>query len=195
MTGADDRQLVDRCIAGEPGAWRQFVDRFEPSARSLARKYLSLHGRFPDDGELDDIVQEVFLALTRKEFRLLRDFDPRYSFKTYLGVIVRTEVHRVLRKRRPGIGRPDELEEEASPAPEVVETLAKAEERDALTAALESLPARDAEVLRLRFLREMDYRGIAALLRIPEASVGQTLHRAKQKLLEKLRGLLGILLV
>ena len=60
-------------------------------------------------------------------------------------------------------------------------------------AALDELPDRDAEILRLRFYREMDYKAIAAALRIPEASVGQTLFRAKQRLLDKLRGILGIL--
>ena len=37
----DDLELVERCITGEPGAWRQFVDRFAPTVRALARR----HGR------------------------------------------------------------------------------------------------------------------------------------------------------
>ena len=54
-------------------------------------------------------------------------------------------------------------------------------------AALESLEPRDAEILRLRFLREQDYKAIAAKLDIPEASVGQTLYRAKRRLLDVLK--------
>ena len=69
----------------------------------------------------------------------------------------------------------------------------RAEEREVLAAAMDELPDRDSEILKLRFLREMDYKTIAATLRIPEASVGQTLFRAKQRLLDKLRGILGIL--
>jgi RNA polymerase sigma-70 factor (ECF subfamily) len=189
----DDLELVERCITGEPGAWRQFVDRFAPTVRALARRYLRLHGQMPDSAELDDVTQDVFLAVTRREFRLLKNYDPTYTFKTYLGVITRTEVHRILRKKRPLLGGPAELERAAPDEADASAEVEKAEEREVLAAAMDELPDRDAEVLKLRFLREMDYKAIAATLRIPEASVGQTLFRAKQRLLDKLRGILGIL--
>lgn len=172
-----------------PGAWVEFVDRFAPTTKAVARRYLKLHGWLPDDSLLDDIVQDVFVALTRRNYRLLKNYDPRYTFKTYLGVIARTEVHRQLRKRRPLLGDPADLAKAAGEAPDTSAGAAAAEEREVLAEALEKLPDRDAEILRLRFLREMDYRAIAEALRIPEASVGQTLFRAKQRLLEKLRGL------
>lgn len=189
----DDLELVERCIKGEPGAWRRFVDRFAPTVRALARRYLRLHGQIPDNAELDDVVQDVFLAVTRRDFRLLKNYDPTYTFKTYLGVITRTEVHRILRKKRPLLGGPAELERAAPPGADASAEVERAEEREVLQSALDDLPDRDAEILRLRFLREMDYKTIAATLRIPEASVGQTLFRAKQRLLDKLRGILGIL--
>ncbi|MHC4134555.1 MAG: RNA polymerase sigma factor [Planctomycetota bacterium] len=189
----DDLELVERCISGEPGAWRQFVDRFAPTVRALARRYLRLHGQIPDSAELDDVAQDVFLAVTRREFRLLKNYDPTYTFKTYLGVITRTEVHRILRKKRPLLGGPAELERAAPAEADASAEAERAEEREVLTAAMDTLPDRDAEILKLRFLREMDYKTIAATLRIPEASVGQTLFRAKQRLLDKLRAILGIL--
>jgi RNA polymerase sigma-70 factor (ECF subfamily) len=189
----DDLELVQRCISGEPGAWRQFVDRFAPTVRALARRYLRLHGQLPDSAELDDVVQDVFLAVTRRELRLLKNYDPTYTFKTYLGVITRTEVHRILRKKRPLLGGPAELERAAPAEADASAEVERAEEREVLAAAMDELPDRDREILRLRFLREMDYKTIAAALRIPEASVGQTLFRAKQRLLDKLRAILGIL--
>jgi len=189
----NDLELVERCVAGEPGAWRQFVDRFAPTVRALARRYLRLHGRMADSAELDDVVQDVFLAVTRREFRLLKNYDPTYTFKTYLGVITRTEVHRVLRKKRPLLGGPAELERAAPAGADASVEAERNEEREVLATAMDELPDRDAEILRLRFLREMDYKAIASTLRIPEASVGQTLFRAKQRLLDKLRGILGIL--
>lgn len=188
----DDLELVERCIRREPGAWVEFVDRFKGTVKALARRYLKLHGQLPDDGELEDIVQEVFVAVIRREFRLLRNYDPTYTFKTYLGVITRTEVHRALRKKRPLLSGPEDLDRVA-PDEAVTDGVAAAEEVETLLRALDALPARDAEILRLRFLREMDYRAIASRLQIPEASVGQTLYRAKQRLLERLRGLFGIL--
>jgi len=93
----DDAELVERCIRREPGAWVEFVDRFKGTVKALARRYLKLHGHLPDDGELEDIVQEVF----RRELRLFRNYDPTYTIKTHLGVITRTEVLRALRRKRP----------------------------------------------------------------------------------------------
>ena len=163
MSADDDRHLVDRCIARAPGAWRIFVDRFAPTVRALANRYLKLNGQFPDSAELDDIIQDVFKALIRRDYHLLKNYDPTYSFKTYLGVITRTEVHRLLRKRKRMGGRIEDLESEPSPEPGVETRV------------------------------ERDYKTIAGILRIPEASVGQTLYRAKRRLLEKLKGLLGLL--
>ncbi len=193
MSADDDRQLVDRCIARAPGAWRIFVDRFAPTVRALANRYLKLNGQFPDSAELDDIIQDVFKALIRRDYHLLKNYDPTYSFKTYLGVITRTEVHRLLRKRKRMGGRIEDLESEPSPEPGVETRVEQAEEVEALTRALESLTDRDAQILRLRFLQERDYKTIAGILRIPEASVGQTLYRAKRRLLDKLKALLGLL--
>jgi len=131
--------LLKRCIAGEPGAWREFVDLFAATVRALARRYLKLHGQYPDDGTLDDVVQDVMLAITRRDYRLLRNYNPEYTVKTYLGVITRTEVHRALRKKRPYVGTPDDLESTAAGDDRAVE---QAEERELLTCALEQLSDR-----------------------------------------------------
>lgn len=191
--GREDSELVKRCIRREPGAWVEFVDRFKGTVQALARRYLKLNGHLPDEPELEDIVQEVFLAVIRRDFRLLRNYDATYTVKTYLGVITRTEVHRLLRRRRPLASTDEELEVAGPTVPSSSDGAADAEEKEVLLRALDELPQRDAEILKLRFLREMDYREIAGALNIPETSVGQTLFRAKQRLVERLRGLLGIL--
>jgi len=189
----DDSELLKRCIRREPGAWVEFVDRFKGTVQALARRYLKLGGHQPDEPELEDVVQEVFLATVRRDFRLLRNYDPTYTLKTYLGVITRTEVHRFLRRKRPLLGTEEELEEAGNSTPSSSDGAADAEEKEMLHRALEELPQRDAEILRMRFLRELDYREIAGALNIPEASVGQTLFRAKQRLVARLKGLLSIL--
>lgn len=186
----DAKQLAQRCIERQPGAWREFVDTYAPTIKSLARRYLRLHGKYPDESILEDILQDVMVALTRKDYKLLRNYDPTYSLKTYLGVVTRTEVHRLLRKKRPLIGRDDEIEA-ASPVDSDASGAAEEHEtQEILTAALDRISARDATILKLRFMRDFDYRQIAQALGISEASVGQTLHRAKQKLLAQLRGTL-----
>jgi RNA polymerase sigma-70 factor (ECF subfamily) len=183
---ADDLDLLQRCIARAPGSWRLFVDRFAPTIKALAARFLRHLGHPGDDAASEDVVQEVFLALTKRDYKLLREYDPAYTVKTYLGVITRTEVHRSIRRKRPRAAGAEELDRAAPPQPDSTVEVERAEERDLVLAALESLPPRDAEILRLRFLREQDYKAIAAKLDIPEASVGQTLYRAKQRLLDVL---------
>lgn len=185
----DDLRFLRRCIGNEPGAWREFVARFAPTMYALARRYLRLLGNPADDAQCQDIVQDVMVALMRRDFRLLRNYDPAYTVKTYLGVITRTEVHRLLRKRRPQI---TEIADRAHDDPGPTDAAEATEEVEAVQRAIDELPDRDAEILRLRFYREKDYRAIAGLMGIPESSVGQTLHRAKKKLLDRLKGLLSL---
>lgn len=186
----DAVELVGRCIARQPGAWREFVDLYAPTIKALARRYLRLHGQYPDESILEDMLQDVVVALTRNEYKLLKNYDPTYAFKTYLGVVTRTEVHRLLRKKRPQLGAPDELEAASPVTSDASGAAEENETTEILTAALGRLPERDATILKLRFMRELDYRQIAEALGMPETSVGQTLHRAKQKLLAELKGIL-----
>jgi RNA polymerase sigma-70 factor (ECF subfamily) len=186
----DAKRLAQRCIERQPGAWREFVDTYAPTIKSLARRYLRLHGKYPDEAVLEDMLQDVMVALTRKDYKLLRNYDPTYSLKTYLGVVTRTEVHRLLRKKRPLVGKDDEIEAASPVTADASEAAEEHETQEILTAALGRISERDATILRLRFMRELDYRQIAEALAISEASVGQTLHRAKQKLIVQLRGTL-----
>ncbi len=185
----EDRELIGRCIAGEPGAWRQFVARFAPTLKALARRFLKMYDPHPDEGEIEDVLQDVFKDLIRRDHRLLRRYDPTYTVKTYLGVITRSQVHRALRRRKGGLQTTGDIERLSPATDGGAGEVERLEERDLLLEALSRLPERDAEILRLRFLRELDYRAIAASLRIPEASVGQTLTRAKQKLLQMVQSI------
>ncbi|MEM8884106.1 MAG: sigma-70 family RNA polymerase sigma factor [Planctomycetota bacterium] len=182
--------LVQRCIQREPGAWREFVDAYAPTIKALARRYLRLHGQYPDESILEDMLQDVMVAFTRRDYKLLRNYDETYSFKTYLGVITRTEVHRLLRKKRPQLGATEELEAAAPVGAYASGAAEENETQEILAAALDRLPERDAAILRLRFMRDQDYRQIAEKLGMPEGSVGQTLHRAKRRLLDELKGTL-----
>jgi RNA polymerase sigma-70 factor (ECF subfamily) len=186
----DAVELVGRCIDRQPGAWREFVDLYAPTVKALARRYLRLHGHYPDESTLEDMLQDVMLALTRRDYRLLRNYDPTYAFKTYLGVVTRTEVHRLLRKKRPQLSAVEELEAASPVAADASEGAEESETTEILEAALARLPERDATILKLRFMRDFDYKQIAEALNLAEASVGQTLHRAKQKLLAEIRGVL-----
>ncbi len=182
-----EAELVARCASGDRGAWEAFVDRFGPLIQALARRMLARRTGRARDADVDEIVGEVFLALVRRDRILLHRYDPQYRVSTYLGVICRTEVLRLLRR---GNRLPRELEETGH-LPERPGTLgpARALEDQERTAAIESLrdalrqlPERDRRLLTMKYLDGMDYRSIGEALDVNPESVGQFLHRAKSKL-------------
>ncbi len=182
-----EAELVAACAAGERGAWEEFVDRFGPLLTALARRMLARRTGRAKDSDVDDVVADVFLALLRRDRILLKRYDSKYRVSTYLGVICRTEVLRLLRR---GNRLPHDLEDAGrvpqrpgaqTPADNLLE-----EERVAavqsLRTALAQLAERDRLLLTLRYLDGLDYRAIGATLGVNPESVGQFLHRAKARL-------------
>jgi len=178
---SDEASLVRRCAAGDdPDAWRELVDRYGPLLKALARRMLGRRTGRADDADVDEVAAEVFLALLRQERRLLVRYDPAWRLATYLGVVCRTEVLRLLRRR----GRsPGPLPRET--AAEAVGAAADERLRARVREALDGLGGRDALLLRLRFLDGLDYRAIAEALDLSPESVGPLLARAKRRLLER----------
>ncbi len=182
-----EAELVARCASGDRGAWEEFVDRFGPLIKALARRMLARRTGRAKDADVDEIVAEVFLALVRRDRILLHRYNPEYRLSTYLGVICRTEVLRHLRR---GNRLPRELEETGY-LPQKPGTLGPArtledQERthaiETLRDALRQLPERDRDLLTMKYLDGMDYRAIGEALDVNPESVGQFLHRAKAKL-------------
>jgi RNA polymerase sigma-70 factor (ECF subfamily) len=186
-----EADLVAACAAGDREAWAEFVDRFGPLVMALARRMLARRTGSAPDAEVDEVASRVFLALVRGERRLLRRYRPEYRVSTYLGVVCRTEVGKHLRRRpRPVASLSADEDgpaiEPRDPSAETpLEALARRERDEAaagLRAALSRLPERDRLLLTLRFVDGLDYLRIAEILRIERESVGQLLHRAKQRL-------------
>jgi RNA polymerase sigma-70 factor (ECF subfamily) len=185
---SSEADLVRRCADGEAAAWEEFVDRFGPLLVALARRMLRRRSGRAGDTDVDEVVGEVFLALLRRDRLLLKRYDPTYRVSTYLGVICRTEVTRQLRRSaRGGVGleEPGSVPARGGPASSPLEALGESELVEAaarIRAALATLDERDRLLLSLRYLEGLDYRAIAAALDLKADSVGQLLHRAKERL-------------
>jgi RNA polymerase sigma-70 factor, ECF subfamily len=186
--------LVRRCAAGERAAWEEFVAGYGTLLAALARRMLARRLPAVCEADVDEIVSEVFLALLRRGRLLLQRYDPAYRLSTYLGVICRSEVGRLakrrVRQRATSLASEEGLPARSGPLP--LERLAEAERLQALVAlrvALEALAPRDRLLLTLRYLEGLDYRAIGLALALNPESVGQLLHRAKERLAEKLPAL------
>jgi RNA polymerase sigma-70 factor (ECF subfamily) len=192
-------ELVRRCAEGDRAAWESFVDGYGSLLTALARRMLARRTGRARDADVDEVVAEVFLALVRRDRILLKRYDPRYRLSTYLGVITRTEVLRLLRRgnRLPhtleDAGRIPEPTAAGNPARQLEER-ERAAAIQGLRAALTELPERDRLLLTMKYLDGHDYRTIGSALGVNPESVGQFLHRAKSRLAERvphLRAFLG----
>jgi len=177
-----DRQILDRCLQREPGAWEDFVDRFlgvfihviSHSAHSRSIKI--------SQADIEDLCSEVFVTLLKNEFAVLRHFKGHSSLASYLVVVARRIVVKSLVKRKQleAMGHVDAHQSALSAGGvDHVQQIADSEEVREL---LSNLPASEANIVRLYHLESKTYREISNILGIPENSVGPTLHRAREKM-------------
>jgi len=167
--------LVMRCQAGDERAFARLMEVFGP--RSLAY----LRGIIGDDAE--DVQQEVWLSVYRSAHTLS---NPR-AFRTWL---FRTTRHRAidfLRSRR----RERELIDDSAERSDAVadeETDVAFDDLDveALQVAMSALPPAQREVLQLRYLDDMSYGDIAAVVGCSVGTIRSRLHYAKQRVQELL---------
>jgi RNA polymerase sigma-70 factor, ECF subfamily len=177
-----DRQLIDRCLRHEPGAWNDFVDRYMGLIYHVIHHAAHARSAMVSPADVEDIAAEVFLALVDDDYGALRRFQGTSSLPTYLTVVARRVCVKQLVKRH----REAELGHArahragvAGDGSEEAEPIAAAEEVERM---LQDLPGREAEVVRLYHLSSLNYREIGKQLGIPENSVGPILARARQKL-------------
>jgi RNA polymerase sigma-70 factor, ECF subfamily len=128
--------------------------------------------------DAEDVAQEALLRACRF-FAGFHGGDTR----AWLLQIVRNSCYTWLEKNRP-MEHSTEFDEQLFPQPDVTpESLAIAgDNRERLSRALESLPARFREVLVLRELEGCSYKEIATITAMPIGTVMSALARARQKL-------------
>jgi RNA polymerase sigma-70 factor, ECF subfamily len=177
-----DRQLIDRCLRKEPGAWNDFVDRYMGLIYHVIHHVSHARSIVLSPADIEDIAAEVFLGIVDEDYGVLRHFKGASSLPTYLTVVARRIcVKEVIKRHREAeLGHTKAhravINDDGSGEAEAIAT---AEEVERM---LENLPEREAEVVRLYHLQYLNYRQISKQLGIPENSVGPILTRARNRL-------------
>ena len=179
-----DRRLLQRCLAGEPRSWEEFVDRFMGLVLHVVDHTANARS-FPLASEdREDLVSEVFMAIVAGDLRVLRDFRGESSLATYLTVIARRVVVRQLSHRQQN--ETLERARQAAAGPPNASPLADAEQRISDQEELERLLMRlngaEADVVRMYHLEGKTYQEISDQVGMPENTIGPTLSRARLKL-------------
>jgi RNA polymerase sigma-70 factor (ECF subfamily) len=177
-----DRQLIDRCLGKEPGAWNDFVDRYMGLIYHVIHHVSHARSLVLSQADIEDIAAEVFLGIVDDDYGVLRRFRGASSLPTYLTVVTRRIcVKEVIKRQREAelghlSAHRSSVDEESSSQ---AEAIASAEEVEQM---LESLSEREAEVVRLYHLKYLNYRQISKQLGIPENTVGPILSKARLRL-------------
>jgi RNA polymerase sigma-70 factor (ECF subfamily) len=164
-----ERLLVLRCQAGDEVAFAELMNRYQPRLRYYLRKML--HGV----GEPDDVLQDVWLDV----FRAITRLNDAGAFRAWLYSIARGQAIKKFRKRRLAfqqleVEEPDDSGQDS----EIID----AEDAQRVHAALDTLPAAQREVLVLRYIEDMSYEEIAAIVDCQVGTVRSRLHYAKRGL-------------
>jgi RNA polymerase sigma-70 factor (ECF subfamily) len=175
-----DRSLLERCVTRQPRAWEDFVDRYMGLVVHVVNHSAQARSIRLSAQDRDDLCAEVFLALVRDDFAVLRRFRGQSSLATYLTVISRRIVVRHLIDHKAPARLQDMADVPGNGSNDNIQTLLT--DRDEVERLLERLDPQEAEAIRMFHLEGKSYADIAAALGLAENSVGPTLSRAREKL-------------
>ncbi len=178
-----DRNLLARCLAKKPDAWKDFVDRFTGLVIHVIHHSAQSRSLRLSQEDREDLASEVFLEFVRNDFALLRHFRGESSLATYLTVVARRVVVHELLKRRNLSTLVDPAQTSAAHQGNGNPTPAeRLENRDEIERLLSELEGTEAEIVRLYHLEGKSYQEISRTVGMPENSIGPTLTRARQKM-------------
>lgn len=175
-----DRQILERCLAGSPRGWKDFVDRFLGLVIHVVNHTAAARGISLQEDIREDMVSEVFAALVAGDCAALRRFQRNCSLATYLTVIVRRIVVRKLMAMNAGRRG---LETAAEPA-ESDPAIRRLEDAEEVNRLLLRLDPEEARVVRMYHLEGKSYEQISREIGINQNSVGPVLTRARSKMRE-----------
>ena len=184
-----DRELVERCLAGDRGAWEGIVRQYHKRVYNLAYRYC---GRFD---EAEDLTQEIFF----KVYRTMGAYRPESGeFVIWLLRVGRNLIIDRYRKFRTERSLTDAIDVEFERIAENParydhpgEAYRKQELSDVVHGALLDLSTDLREAVILRDLEGCTYDEMTQILSIPLGTVKSRINRGRTELGRRLRGMRG----
>lgn len=179
-TGPSDIEIISRVLKGEQSAYAELVNRYQNYVFTLTLRFIKSR----EDAE--EVAQDIFI----KAYRSLADFRGASKFSTWLYTIVNTTCITFLRKKKLDVHSLDNEKvfetvqnQDSGFNANQVEQKSKV---NMVNAAINMLNADDAEVLTLFYKAEQSLEEISRILGMETNAVKVRLHRARQRLKEKM---------
>ena len=181
-----DRELLQRCLKKQPGAWNDFVDRYLSLIYHVIGYTAHLRSSKVNPEDVEDIAAEVMLQIVADDYKVLRQFRGNSTLSTYLTVIARRIcVHELTRRQsvRDAIRKGDVKIEDVPDSVEGSLAEIKSMERlDEVDRLLRKLSGREREIVRLFYLEGHTYEEISTETGVPVNTIGAVQSRAREKL-------------
>lgn len=153
--------------------WTAALEQHEAWLRRVLR------GRIGNRHEVDDLMQEIALAVFRQS--ALPD-DPGRVAPWLYRLAVRQAINFHRKAGRKSNARPKADLEVTSQSAEPIDWLMQIEKSETIRTAIDQLPVRDREILMLKYTENWSYKELAAHLGIKTKTVEYRLTKARQRL-------------
>lgn len=177
----EDYLLVEKAKANDQKAFARIAQKYNrPLFFHVARLVRN-------QDIIDDLIQEIFL----KAFDNIHSFDKNYAFSTWLFRIATNHSIDYLRKKKlqtlsidePYKTKDGEITIEIpDDSSEADDNIIREERVKIILEAIESLPERYEQIIRLRHMEEKSYQEISEILDLPLGTVKAHIFRARELL-------------
>lgn len=178
--GHETAQLIERIREGDPTAFEQIVQRFEPTVLRIALN------RLGNSADAQELAQEVFIQAYRKLDQL---DDPRCFAGWLRAIAVRMAINRAVRRPpvtpvEPEIIAADCVEEETP-----LSAILTAERRTQVREGLQRLGKMDRDTLLAFYFDGHSLIEMSNSFQSPIGTIKRRLHVARKRLAKELKGL------
>ncbi|HEY2649725.1 MAG TPA: sigma-70 family RNA polymerase sigma factor [Puia sp.] len=179
-TGPPEEEIISRILKGDQAAYAILVEKYQNYVFTLVM-------RFTENREdAEEIAQDVFV----KAYRSLADFRGDSKFSTWLFTITRTTCLSFLRKKKLDTQSLDNertgLQVENKESGFNADIVEQKSRYSMLSLAISMLSVDDTQVLNLFYKAEQTLDEIGKIMRLDPNTVKVKLHRARQRLKEKM---------
>lgn len=179
-TGPNDNEIISRVLRGEQALYAELVKRYQNFVFTIALRYT------PSREDAEEIAQDVFV----KAYKSLSDFRGESKFSTWLYTITSTTCISFLRKKRLETNSlDDERVMEVADRLDSGMSANQVEQKSKVqmvNEAIKLLSPDDGKLITLFYKGEQSLDEIGQVLGIEPNTVKVKLHRARQRLKEKM---------
>ncbi len=167
---------IVKLIDGNEDEWESFFADFTPIIKASVYHYCF------DKSQIFDITQNVYLKLTKNEYKILKTYDAKKaSLSTWISIIAKREAIDFLRNDK------THLHEEFNNNTLDFKNKSHITDANRIEIPLDILTSREKLILHLSYKKEFSQEQIAKILNIKVQSLRNSKHKALEKLRKNLK--------